>query len=652
MAGHRMRLLGGFELQGADNERLSTRKAEALLAYLALSAGQVHRRDKLAGLLWGNKEERRARHSLAQALHLIRAALKANGADPLIIDGTTVAMDLSVFDVDAVAFERLVVQRKQEDLSTAAALYRGDLLDGLEIGEPGFEDWLLGERQRLRSLALNALERLLKKQQQTEENAAAINTANRLIVLEPIHEAAHRSLMRLYCRIGRQEAAIRQYQTCANVLRHELGIEPQAETKSLFEEILVQRGEPVPRDVPAPREPLATNSIAVLPFANMSDDPEQAYFAAGLTEDLATELSRPTGVNLLTRTPKIPIEDLSADPVELGARLQVRYLLEGSVRKVGRNLRVTAKLIRTSDGSQIWAERYDLELKDIFNVQDDITARIAGTIDAGFFGNDSRKAINKPPQNADAYDLYLKSDYHYFKFTRPDNDTAFDLAKQAVALDSGYAGGHVMLSLCWRQLTEMHWTEDYESALAQTLRHAQKAVGVDRTFPQSYQCLAIIESRLGHADRALAAIHEALAMNPNRSVAHAQHAQVLSNAECYKQALEAIGKARMLAPHRTPGWYGLIEIWTLLGLSRFEEAEASCNRTLTAMPNTHFVHYLLGAVLALAGDQRQAKAAIRQALVLKPNLTVSSILNAQPFRLGRSNDPVIEGLRKAGLPER
>jgi DNA-binding SARP family transcriptional activator len=217
-------------------------KVQAVLAFLALPPGRAHARDKLASLLWGGLGEVQARASLRQALFMARKALPA--LPILVIEGDSVALDPDVVEVDLVRFERRVADGTPPALEEAAALYQGDLLAGLAVSEPAFEEWLLTERERLRELAIEALAKLLAHQRQVGAPEAAVQTGLRLLALDPLQEPVHRTLMRLYFELGRRAAALRQYQACVAAMQRELGAEPEIETRRLYEEIL--RKSPAP----------------------------------------------------------------------------------------------------------------------------------------------------------------------------------------------------------------------------------------------------------------------------------------------------------------------------------------------------------------------------------------------------------------------
>src|SRR6266540_669514 len=233
-------LLGGFQARVKPSPplRVPTRKAQGLLAYLALPPGLAHPRDKLAALLWGDMREGQARTNLRQTLFTLRKALPVTVPDGLRLDGADLTLDAAAVDVDVATFEGLVTQGTPEALALAAAVYQGDLLQGLAVREAPFEEWLMAERERLRELALETLAKLLAQQRAAGATEVALQTALRLLALDPLLETVHRTLMRLYAQLGRRETALRQYQVCVGVLHRELGVEPEEETKRLYQEIL------------------------------------------------------------------------------------------------------------------------------------------------------------------------------------------------------------------------------------------------------------------------------------------------------------------------------------------------------------------------------------------------------------------------------
>src|SRR5262245_39293849 len=240
MAQLSLSLLGGFQARRGRGSLLALpAKAQALLASLAARPDQAQPRHKLPALCRRDTGPEQARRNLRHTRFDIRKAVGPS-LGILVAEAQAVALDPVAVDVDVLAFEKLVAQGTAEAFERAAALYQGELLEGLSVDEPPFEEWLLAERERLRELALEALARLLAHQAKSPATERAIQTALRLLALDPLQEPVHRTLMRLYARQGRRSAALKQYQVCVGVLRRELGAEPEPETRRLYQDILQQ----------------------------------------------------------------------------------------------------------------------------------------------------------------------------------------------------------------------------------------------------------------------------------------------------------------------------------------------------------------------------------------------------------------------------
>ena len=253
MAPLTLRLFGGFQARfGERGLTFPTRKAQALLAYLAVRPEEKYTRNKLAAMFWGGAGKEQARQSLRQSLSSLRSTVGRFHPQILMVEADCVTLDWSCMDVDVPEFERLAARGAPRDLEQAAALYAGDLLDGLDVSEEPFDEWLRSERARLRETAVHVLTRLLQHQAKSGSPESAIQSAVRLLALDPLREETHRTLMRLYAREGRLGDALRQYQTCVSVLRGELGVEPAQETRRIYREIVPRR-----RPLVAPRQPRA-----------------------------------------------------------------------------------------------------------------------------------------------------------------------------------------------------------------------------------------------------------------------------------------------------------------------------------------------------------------------------------------------------------
>ena len=255
-----IQLLGGFSVRLASGEScaLPTKKARALVAYLASPAGRFHSREKLTALLWGDTAETQAKHSFRQALLTVRRALGEEEPPAILMDADAVALNPAAVSVDVAQFETALADGSSTALQSAARLYAGDLLEGFAVDEAPFEQWRMMERERFREMALEALARLLREHVDADRLESAVQIAQQILGMDPLQEAVHRTLMRIFTRQGRRAAALRQYQACVAALEHDLGVEPEEETRQLYRDILRAAGRSAPRaggasDRPMPR---------------------------------------------------------------------------------------------------------------------------------------------------------------------------------------------------------------------------------------------------------------------------------------------------------------------------------------------------------------------------------------------------------------
>jgi TolB-like protein/DNA-binding SARP family transcriptional activator len=425
-------LLGGFQVRTAGHViDVLGRKERALLAILAMPPGEPRSREKLAGLLWSDRNDKQARDSLKQALLRLRKSLGSLCPLPMVTDRASITLNRSEIAVDVQEFEQLVAEGTPDGLARATKLYRGDLLEGLDVRDPAFEEWLLFERQRLRDQARDALARLLDHHMASAARDQASVAARRLLALDPLHEAAHRALMQIYAQQGQTALALKQYRLCSDALQRELGVQPEAETQRLYQAIQEKRSarrtdtEATPPagiaaeassllDAQPPGRGLdagglsAKPSIAVLPFDNMSGDPEQDYFADGIVEEITTALSRFRQLFVIARNSSFSYKGRAVDVKEVGHELGVRYVLEGSVRKSQNRVRIAGQLVEASTGVHLWADRFDGALEDIFDLQDDVTESVIGAIVPRLEQAEIERAKRKPTTSLDAYDYYLR----------------------------------------------------------------------------------------------------------------------------------------------------------------------------------------------------------------------------------------------------
>lgn len=653
MSGFRLHLtlLGGFQARWASGAQIEfpNRKTQGLLAYLVLPAGKAQSRERLMGLLWSDRAEPQARNSLRQALAELNRALGSAEPSPLVKEQDRVALDLASVDVDAMAFERLAASDKVEELRRAVALYAGDLLEGIGIRDPAFEEWLLVERQRLRDLAVTALRKLLGR----ETGHEAIASARRLLALDPLQEDGHRALMRLHAKAGEIGAALRQYETCRETLKRELGVGPSPETEALHQQI---RDQPVKSngrsvDDSAPVSAFTHKqgvppggskpSIAVLPFVNMSGDLEQQYLSDGITEDIITELSRYRQLLVIARNSSFQYRDKSIDMRRVGQELGVQYLVEGSLRKDGNSIRLTAQLIEVASGGHLWAQRYERDLKGIFAIQDEMAQTIAATLVGEVERAHAGRVRRRPTESWAAYDYFLQG---MACLSRYDLDGVVTLMNRAVQVDPLYARAYALLSTAYI----LKFFADYsERTLNTALRYAEQALSIDDNDDFTQAAMGQVQGFLSHWDLARMHIDKAASLNPNSVLIAAMAALWLIRVGRAPEALQTLDTALQRDPLQPP-WYWEIRGMALLQEKRYGEVIQAINHKSSLQSWDHATLAMAHAYLGHDSDaSKEATIAVR----MQPNFSIAGWAKTDPYLNPAHLEHIVEGLRKAGLPE-
>jgi TolB-like protein/Flp pilus assembly protein TadD len=609
MANLKLTLLGGFEARTARNDvvELPGQKDRALLAYLAVAPGDSHSRERLAGLLWSERADHQARDSLKQALLRLRRSLGGDGG-VLGGDRRSVALDRGAIDVDVRTFERLVRDNSIDALAQATSVYRGDLLDGIVVHDPAFEDWLLIERQRLRQLFERALSRLMAQALAVDDRERAADAARRLLSLDPLSEEAYRTLMRVHADEGQTAQALKLYDGLWDRLHRELGVRPEPETVALHDQIRRRRS-PSPVQNQPPEESAATPtsskpSIAVLPFLNLSGDPEEQYFSDGITEDIITELSRFRTLLVIARNSSFRYRGDDQDMRRIGRELGVRYLAEGSVRRVGGRVRISAQLIDAESGNHIWAERYDRDAADLLTVQDDIVRAIATTLGYRVEAAGRERAMRLSPEALSAYDLVLRSEALLLRFTKDDNAEAQRLAEKAIALDARSALAHTQLG--WTHCMDYiaSWAEPRARSLDTAFALAQRAVLLNEADCRARWLLGNVHIYRREFDEARSQLLTALALNSNDVEARGMYGLYLIAVGEVDAALEQFDIAKRHNPFEFNYliWYRGIALFTA---RRYDEAIAVLKQVHN--PNSE-VRCWLAASYAAAGRVTEARA--------------------------------------------
>jgi TolB-like protein/DNA-binding SARP family transcriptional activator/Tfp pilus assembly protein PilF len=656
-----VRLFGGFELGDAQGNELTlaTRKSSALLAFLIIEADRWHTRERLAGLLWSDRQTAQARHSLTQSLGTIRKLGDRAGVSLIESDSDRVRLQAAGIEADALSFRHML----EGDPMAAADLYTGPLLDGFSAREAPFEEWLAMERASFHEQACGALGTATDQAEARGDAAMALAAAKRWLVLDPCAEPAHRRLMQLHVAAGRRGEAVRQYQECERLLREDLGVEPSAETRALIRDIRAQSGpdrDPAIREA-APPPPIADgspnagrSSIAVLPFVNMSGDPDQEYFSDGITEDIITALSNVRTLTVLSRNATFVYKGQSVDPRQIAERFNVNYMIEGSVRRVGDRVRVTAQLTSTATGDHVWAQRYDGTVEDIFEFQDRITSKIVATIEPELIRAEGLRLQGRPPDSMAAYDWLLRGQAYMYKVTQEDAAQALKCFERAIQLDPNYGRAYAFSSWFYRRKAEQFGLlslteEERQKAVAL----ARKAINCDRNDPFVLQYSAATFAFLEHDyDEALALSYRALSINPNSPRFWNGVAKFSAFKGDTKTAIEAAERSISISPNDPGIWVAYQSIAEAhLQELRFAEAIAHAKRAIRHNAQLGPAFYILAAASAHMGKVAEARDALAAALKLTPEMTLAKFVDSYDVSFFKNVDAYLDGLRKAGLPE-
>jgi len=391
-------------------------------------------------------------------------------------------------------------------------------------------------------------------------------------------------------------------------------------------------------------------SIAVLPFDNLSTDPEQEYFADGITEDIITELSREKDLFVIARNSSSAYKGETSDITQIARDLGVQYVLEGSVRRSGNKIRLNAQLIDGETNHHIWAERYDRALEDIFEVQDDLSNTIMNTLVQKIYRRSFDRAIRRPLLNITAYDCYTRAMALLLRLNRPDNLLAQKAAKQATELDPNFARGY--MTLAWAHLYEYFtgWSEDRALALDQAHEAALKAIDCNRDDFWGYTALGFAELFSNNHERALNAIDEAVRFNPNSADARACRAIILNHIGKPEEALQEVTLAMRHNP-RHPDWYLIGPGRALFMMERYQEALPYLGKLVDAGDDIATWRSLLAATYMALGREVEAKTEIKKAIEIMPHLSISVVLSIIKMKDSEAVERYSNFLRMVGLPE-
>ncbi len=647
-------LFGGMELRDADGRELiiETRKARALLAYLIVECSRWHSRERLAGLLWGERGETQARNSLNQALYEVRKIETATNLK--IVERETDRLRLSAgsIDCDLYRFGAML----SADPMAAADLCTGRLLEGLDLGERDFMDWLNQKRAHYQESLAEVFRELAGTTDKSLE--ARIGAARQLVRLDPLDESARRQLMELLAQSGNRGEAIRQYQICADLLQEALGIRPSPETQRLMERIKQPHASSQPQTSFAPDVRMELSDapsddgrpiVAVLPFANLSDDPGFAYFANGLAEEVIFSLSAFRWFRVLAQAATFTLRDANAGHSDIQRMFGATHVVTGRVRRAGNKLRFSVELGDCRTGQQLWAGRHDRKLDDLFDVLDEVTRSVVAGIEPAIEDSEMRRALRAPVQDLAAYELLLRGYWHLYRGSLKDHDEAKRCFEAALARDSSYAGALAALAFVKYREAHANPVKSFVQALEESRATAAEALELDPRDPRALKHYGGASCFLGDQDTALAAVSQSIALCPNYASAYSGLAFVHDFKGNFSEAASAADKTIRLRPH-DPALHKCVISKAIAHYQtgEYERAERIAKDSLRTNNTWWVSNMMLAASLAQRGHVAGAGVAAQRIRADQPGITLEIMLRTMPFANAAHSDHLAGGLIRAG----
>lgn len=395
-----------------------------------------------------------------------------------------------------------------------------------------------------------------------------------------------------------------------------------------------------------PAEP----SIAVLPFDNLSGDVSQDYFADGITENIIGTLASVPRLFVIARNSTFTYKAKPVKVQEVARELGVRYVLEGSVHKVGEQVRITAQLIDALSGDHLWSRRYDREVKDVFTLQDDITLSVATELQVELTEGEQARMVSRGTGSLEAWTYLWRSVEFIERYTKEGNARARELIEKAVELDPDYA--EALVFLAWRHFQEARWewSESPERSLEKARELALKALKLDSALADVYVLMGTIELREGRYDQAVALGEKATALEPNNSDAAATFAIILLRSGRPEDAIKFIKQAMRLSPHY-PVWFLNLLADAHHRMSRYEEAISILNGAIGRSPDFLHAHVLLASIYGELGRKQEAQAAAIEILRIDPDFSINDYIKGVHYKDEAKKQRYRDGLRKAGAPE-
>lgn len=653
-------LLGGFGLRVSGREIAVSRKARALLAYLATNPGQPVTRDTVSDLLWSRRGADQQRHSLRQTLVELRRIFAAEGIEPLQADIGTLKLIPERVAVDAVRMREAAAGASTADWAEADRLYTGPFLHNFPAIAQGFDDWLGQERATWAERALEALARLADTSLREGDARTAVTLCERMLAIDPLREDNHRRLMTAYAAAGRRADAVRQYHACVTVLRHDLDVGPSRETEELFQRLRTGNDKIADKPSgfseafsrgPEPRPTEGPPWIAVLPFRAMGPDPAPAYFAEGLAEDIVCALAsmREPVVISTNSTRGYLSRDLSL--AAIGRQLNVRYIVTGNIRMSGHRLRLSVELAEAASSAILWASVFDTANAQLFDVQDEISASVAATLVPRVNDSELRHSRQRPG-DASAYHLMLQARELIFRLERVSFEQAGDLLRRAMAMDPNYAPIQSTIADWFSLRIGQGWSPDPAQDTSELQRSARRAISLDSGNARALAILGHNRTILNREyDEALRLFDRALSAAPNDAESIMWSGPTFAYAGNASEAVRRLERAIALSPYDPFAFrYEHFLCIAKYAAREYDEAAHWGRRSLSGNP--HYISSLriTAASLVASGHLNEAQELAGLVIDLQPDFRVTPMIQRQAFRDEVVREDFGKHMIAAGLP--
>jgi adenylate cyclase len=385
----------------------------------------------------------------------------------------------------------------------------------------------------------------------------------------------------------------------------------------------------------------------VLPFVNLSNDPEQEYFSDGITEDITTDLSKLSSLFVIDRNSAFTYKGKPVKVQDVSRDMGVQYVLEGSVRKTNDQVRITVQLIDGTTGGHLWSERYDRPLKEVFVLQDEIVQKIVTTLKLQLTLWEQGVLVRKTTDNLEAYDYYLRGLEYSFRFTKEVSAQAKQMYEKAIELDPHYAQAYASLGMSYFVDWNLQWNQTPET-FARATELAQKSITLDDSLPNSHFVLGWIYLWKKQHDRAIAEAERAIALDPNFVSGYVELGDILTFAGQPEKAIELIEKAMRLSP-RFPSFYLNNLGAAYLMARRYDEAIAALKKCLAHAPNYFYAHMNLATAYSELGREEEARSEAAEVLRINPQFSLEVLKQTAPVKDPAVAERVFSALRKAGL---